>query len=63
MSDSSGKSNESYEKFIVMGDFNTDIGISNSDHGKLEQFCSLFNLQSLIKKSLTLQKHINPLLI
>ena len=46
-----------------MGDFNTDIGISNSDHGKLEQFCSLFNLQSLIKKSLTLQKHINPLLI
>ena len=33
-----------------MGDFNIDIGISNNDHGKLEQFCSLFNLQTLIKK-------------
>ena len=30
-------------------DFNIDIGISNTDHDKLEQFCSLFNLKSLIK--------------
>ena len=40
-----------------MGDFNLDIGISNSDSGKLEQFRSLFNVQSLIKKTLALQKH------
>ena len=29
-----------------MGDFNIDIGISNNDHDKLEQFCNLFNLKS-----------------
>ena len=50
MSDLSSKANESHENFIAMGDFNVDISISNSDHNKLEQFCSLFNLQSLIKK-------------
>ena len=33
-----------------MRDFNIDIIISNSDHDKLEQFCSLFNLKSFIKK-------------
>ena len=43
--------------------FNIDIGISNSDHDKLEQFCSLFNIQFLIRKKLALQKHINQLLI
>ena len=63
LSDSLSKANESYENVIVVGDFNIDIGISNSDHDKLEQFCSLFNLQSLIKKKLALQKHINHLLI
>ena len=50
MSDLSSKANESHENFIAMGDFNVDISISNSDHNKLEQFCSLFDLQSLIKK-------------
>ena len=40
-----------------MGDFNLDIGISNNDSGKLEQFRSLLNVQSLIKKTLALQKH------
>ena len=40
-----------------MEDFNLDVGISNSDSGKLEQFLSLFNVQSLIKKTLALQKH------
>ena len=33
-----------------MGDFNIDIGISNNDHDKLEQFCSFFNKKSLTKK-------------
>ena len=33
-----------------MRDFKVDIGISNMDHGKLERFCSLFNLKILIKK-------------
>ena len=49
LSDSLSKANESYKNFIAMGDFNIDIGISNSGHDKLEQFCSLFNLRSLIR--------------
>ena len=52
--------NESYENFIFMRDFNVDIGISNSNQDKLEQFCSLFNLKSL--KKLALQKRINQLM-
>ena len=39
-----------------MGDFNIDIGVSKSDHDKLEQFWSLFNLQSLIKKETYITK-------
>ena len=39
-----------------MGDVNTYIGISNSDHDKLVQFCGLFNLQSLIKKETFITK-------
>ena len=60
--DSLSKANESYENFIVMGNFNTDIGISNSDHVKLEQFCSLFNLQSLIKKETYIATFVKSLL-
>ena len=39
-----------------MGDFNIDIGISNTDHDKLKEFRSLFNLQSLIKKETCITK-------
>ena len=39
-----------------MGNFNIEIGISNGDHDKLEKFCSLFNLQSLIKKETCITK-------
>ena len=41
---------------IFMRDFNIDIIISNSDHDKLEQFCSLFNLKSFIKKETCITK-------
>ena len=37
-----------------MGDF--DIDISNSDHEKLDQFCTLFNLKSLIEKETCITK-------
>ena len=47
LSDLLSKANESYDNFIFMGDFNKDTGISNSDHDKLEQLCSLFDLKSL----------------
>ena len=33
-----------------MRDFNKDIGTSDSDRDKLEQFYSLYNLPPLIKK-------------
>ena len=33
-----------------------DIGISNSDHKKLDQFCTLFNLKSLIEKETYITK-------
>ena len=56
LSNSLSKANESYETFIVMGDVNIYIGISNSDHDKLVQFCGLFNLQSLIKKETFITK-------
>ena len=59
LSDSLSKANESYGNFNVMGHFNIDSGISNSDHDKLDQFCSLFNLQSSIEKEIELQKHIS----
>ena len=39
-----------------MTDFNVDISISNSGHGKLELFCSLFNLKFLIKKETCVTK-------
>ena len=48
--------NESYENLIIIGDFNIDIGVSNSDYDKLEHVCSLFNLQSLIKKETCMTK-------
>ena len=50
------RANDTHENFIFMGDFNIDIGISNSDHDRLEQFCSLFNLQFLIKKETCVTK-------
>ena len=42
-----------------MRDFNIDIGISNMNHGKLERFCSLFNLKYLIKKETCITKTHN----
>ena len=45
-----------------MRDFNIDIIISNSDHDKLEQFCSLFNSKSFIKKETCITKlHVSTI--
>ena len=56
LSDSLSKANETYKNSIFMGDFNIDVGISNRDHDKVEQFCSLFNLKSLIRKETCITK-------
>ena len=44
----------------IMGNFNIDIGISNSDHGKLEYFSRFVNLKSLIKKETCIKKAHKP---
>ena len=59
-SDSLSKAHESYKTFIVIGDFNINIDISNSHHDKLKQFCSLFHLKLLIKKETFITKTHKP---
>ena len=59
--DSLSKANESYENFIVMGDFDIDICMSNSDHGRLNDFAAylMYNpskIQSAIKKETHITK-------
>ena len=50
MNDSLRKVNEKYKNFIVIGDFNIDIGLSFDEYEKVEHISTLFNLQSLINK-------------
>ena len=39
---------ESYEHFIIMGDFNIDVTNRGVEFDKLDEFCDLFNLTNLI---------------
>ena len=39
------------DDFIVMGDFNIDANLPIHEHGKLEEFCNLFDLSNLIKSN------------
>ena len=48
MNEVSSKALCKYENLIVTGDFNMDIKSSNSDKGKLENFCNPFNLTNLV---------------
>ena len=43
------KGSESYENFIILGDFNIDVKVVGSELDKLEEFCDLFNLTNLIR--------------
>ena len=40
-----------------MGVFNVDIKSSNSDKGKLENFCNLFNLANLVHSETCFMKN------
>ena len=51
------KASESYENFIVMGDFNIDIRTKGREYEKFEDFCSLFNLSNLIKSETCFSKN------
>ena len=44
------------DNFIVMGDFNTDVNLASHEHGKLEEFCNLFDLSNLIKSNICFTK-------
>ena len=37
-----------FENLLITGEFNIDIKSSNSDKNKLEKFCDLFNLKTLV---------------
>ena len=42
------KTNESYEPFIIMRDFNIDVTNTGLEFDKLDEFSDLFNLTNLI---------------
>ena len=44
LTSSLSKASESYENFIVMGDFNIDVTNKGTKFDKLDEFCDLFNL-------------------
>ena len=39
------------DNFIMMGDFNIDVNLPSHGHGKLEEFCNLFDVSNLIKSN------------
>ena len=43
LTNSLGKASESYEDFIIMGDFNIDVTNRGVEFDKLDEFCDLFN--------------------
>ena len=51
------KASETYENFIVMADFNIDIRTKGREHAQFEDFCSLFDLQNLIKTETCFSKN------
>ena len=57
------KASESYEHFIIMGDFNIDVTNRRVEFDKLDEFCDLYKLTNLILLLRALPKHINQLLI
>ena len=48
LTNSLSKASESYEHFIIMGDFSIDITNKGVELDKLDEFCDLFNLTNLI---------------
>ena len=56
------KASETYENFIVMGDFNIDIRTKGREYEKFEDFCSLFNLSNLIKSETCFSKNYKSII-
>ena len=51
------KASETYENFIVMGDFNIDIRNKGREYEKFDDFCSLLSLSNLIKSETCFSKN------
>ena len=51
-----------YEKFILMGNFNTDIYTESSEADKLEELCCLFDLINLFKQETCFTKNHKSLI-
>ena len=47
LTSSLSKASESYENFILMGDFNIDVTNKWTEFDTLDEFCDLFNLTNL----------------
>ena len=52
-----------YENLVVVGDFNIDIKSSNSDKGKLGNFCDLFNLTNLVHSENCFMKNSKSIVV
>ena len=48
LTNSLSKASESYQHFIILGDFNLDITNRGVEFDKLDEFCDLFNFTNLI---------------
>ena len=48
LTNSLSKASESYQHFIILGDFNLDVTNRGAEFDKLDEFCDLFNLTNLI---------------
>ena len=47
---------ENYDNFIVMGDFDINIGQTSPESHKLDEFCRLFSLTNIIKHNTSFTK-------
>ena len=56
LTSSLSKASESYENFILMGDFNIDVTKKGTEFEKLDEFCDLFNLTNLVTSAMCFTK-------
>ena len=56
LTNSLSKASESYEHFIIMGDFNIDVTNRGVEFDMLDEFCDSFNLTNVITSPTCLTK-------
>ena len=63
LTNSVSKANESYERFVIMGDFNIGVKNREVEFDKLDEFCNLLKLTNLITSPTCFTKMHNQLTI